>query len=538
MRLINYITRLITPFILCFTAANVNAQTYECRPSAPADYKKTLVIDASTMTIVSGPLQYKNDDKVWVVVENINPFVATYTLKATRHPVTESAISAFLPSIGGIAAEFLPKQTGSSQQAATPEAPKATPAARGRRAKGPPPPPPTCDVPIDPVISKYNALLTREGAINDAVTDATKTYAAYSVKYADMSSAVSAATQCPKIQTNGMALRDLLNSVRSPDQLEGSKFGAVPSDQDPVQILQAEIAMLLAKAKELRRAILDYRRAVIGKPICEQELKLNEGNLKTEDDFVDNLIDTSERTPEVQALKDQVNKLKAQYLQLAQTRVAVARVFDGSVSNPFALARGITDSQSDVELTLVPSPSVASEQQNAPPTTKTALGSAPKGAGSNSPPFDETIHFGYGARFSISGGMTVALLTKREFTTANGQVAYQDHSKTRILPIALLNSWIFDCDPKLSKCLWVPQLSFGITAKSDDKGTSPEYLVGPSWALAGRQLILTLGAYDGKQQRLLGGLHVGDPTTLSAANLPIAKEYHWSAAFAISWKLK
>ena len=538
MRLLHYV--IIVVVLTCFVIPGANAQTYECEPSAPSEYTKKLIIDASTMVIVSGSLQYKNDDKVWVVVKNINPFVATYTLKITRQPVTESAIATFLPALGGIAAEFVPKQGGSPQQTAKVEVPKVSPAPGGKPPKGPPPPKPeTCDVPIDPIISKYNELLKTEKVVNEAVKDATQRYVAYGDRYTELSSAASTATQCLKIQENGEALRDFLNSVQSPDQLEANNFGAVATDQDPTQILQNAISTLLAKAKELRHAILDYRRAVIGKPICEEELKLNEANLKNEDDFVDGLIDTSERTPEVQALKDQVNNLKTKYSQFKQTRSEVARIFDGSTSNPFALTRGITDSQSDVELTLVPSASVASDKQN--PTTTSPKGSpspAAKGSTSSAPPFDETIHFGYGPRFGISGGVVVAMLAKREFTTANGQVAYQDHSKTRILPIALLNSRVFDCDPKITKCIGVPQLSFGITAKSDDKGTSPEYLVGPSWALAGRQLLLTIGAYAGKQQRLLGGLHVGDTTNLSAANLPIAKEYHWSVAFAISWKLK
>jgi hypothetical protein len=134
--------------------------------------------------------------------------------------------------------------------------------------------------------------------------------------------------------------------------------------------------------------------------------------------------------------------------------------------------------------------------------------------------------------------VTGVFLGRPLFTTANGEVAYQNNSQTRILPIALLNSRFYDCNPDQGKCLWVPQFSVGITAKADDKGTSPEYLIGPSWAFVKRQLFITVGAYAGQQQRLLGGLQVGQTTSLSAANLPIAKEYHWSGAIALSWKIK
>jgi hypothetical protein len=143
--------------------------------------------------------------------------------------------------------------------------------------------------------------------------------------------------------------------------------------------------------------------------------------------------------------------------------------------------------------------------------------------------------------------MVVSLLEKREFTIANGQVngqsnnqvAFSDNSPTRVLPIALLNGRFYDCVSKNKLCYWLPtNFSFGTTAKPDNKGTLPEFLFGPSWTLVERQLFLTVGAYAGTQQRLLGGLAVGNTTTLAAANLPIAKEYHWNVGFAISWKVK
>jgi hypothetical protein len=153
-------------------------------------------------------------------------------------------------------------------------------------------------------------------------------------------------------------------------------------------------------------------------------------------------------------------------------------------------------------------------------------------------PFETTLHFGYGARFTLSAGLVVSFLQNVQFTTANGKIAYLNNSRTRILPIAMLNSRFYDCNSDTFNCLVVPQLSVGITAKSDDKGTTVEYLIGPSWAFLRRQLFLTAGAYAGQQQRLLGGLQVGQTTTLSAANLPVAKEYHWGGAIAITWKVK
>jgi hypothetical protein len=120
--------------------------------------------------------------------------------------------------------------------------------------------------------------------------------------------------------------------------------------------------------------------------------------------------------------------------------------------------------------------------------------------------------------------------------TAN-TIIQQQNSGTRILPIAVLHARYWDQLPPKNWYSFIPNyFSAGVTDKSsDNKGTNIEYLFGPSWAFAERQIFITAGAYAGQQQRLANSLTVGSTTSLSSANLPITQTTIWKAGFAITW---
>jgi len=514
----------------------VRAQEYTCDPASPPGYKK-LVIDAASMTSY-GTLQYSNDDRVWIVVENINPFVATYTLKVKREPVAETAVLAFLTDLGGIDAGLVPAQKSSTQtpKAVASTSPTPTPANKNLTQAG------VCDsTPLNQLIAKYTALTLEEQDVNRAINAIATKYKTDGTTYANLLSVVQQEQRCKGIQKSAIPLRQFLAGVQSPDQLKPAVIGGIPDDNDPTQALKNAVTQLVTHAKDQRKAILDYKRSAVLNSDCLSLLDANKQNLDDEDRFIDGLIGPTSGTSETQALTDQLNKLNTIYGQWNSAHTAIEKLFDpGSSGNPFVLTKALTDNQSDEEITLDAGPAAISRPSSAAASRPAKTTSVPAPNTATAPPasFDTTIHFGYGARFTIGGGLVVSFLQNRQFTTANGQIAYQNHSQTRILPIAMLNSRFYDCDPDSHGCLWIPQLSVGITAKADDKGTAPEYLIGPSWGFLRRQLFLTVGAYAGQQQRLLGGLQVGQTTSLSAANLPIAKEYHWSAAIAITWKVK
>lgn len=174
---------------------------------------------------------------------------------------------------------------------------------------------------------------------------------------------------------------------------------------------------------------------------------------------------------------------------------------------------------------------------------------APAGGSTPAPVASSWKHdfkFGAGPRFVLAGGVVISPLQQVTFSTTampggSGPTAntiiQQQNSSTRILPIAMLHARFWDQLPAKGWYSFLPNyFSAGVTAKSsDNKGTNIEYLFGPSWAFAERQIFFTAGAYAGQQQRLANSLTVGSTTALSSANLPITQTTIWKAGFAITW---
>lgn len=493
------------------------------------------------MAITEGTTQYNNNTSLWIVVENINPFVSTYTLKVKRTAIDETAIATFLGDIGGVVGDFIPKKSPTTAPS-TPNQPAPQERQPGQ------PAPLVCPFSIQTsVFDRFKIFASDRDEVVTALREITSSYKDSSETLAAQVDEVRAASDCDDIQTEATTLRAQLREIESPDQIgiEVANFGGTPNGDNPTQALQGEILKLIQEAKGVQYAILDYRRRLATHSECDNPSAADAQQLQEEENFLDNFLGPTTGTPESQAFLSQLDTLKTKYAQFTQAQSALDKLFSRpSSNNPFVLTKAISnEKQADDEITLEAGApvDVIGGQTNKINVNPAAPASAPtKTTTTTTTAFDETIHFGYGPKFTIGGGMVTSFLENKQFTTANGQIAYQNNSRTRILPIAVLNGRIHDCNADTGdiKCLLYPQISFGITAKADDKGTSPEYLVGPSWAFIDRHLFITLGAYAGQQQRLLGGLAVGQTTSLSAANVPVAKEYHWSGAIAITWKLK
>jgi hypothetical protein len=145
------------------------------------------------------------------------------------------------------------------------------------------------------------------------------------------------------------------------------------------------------------------------------------------------------------------------------------------------------------------------------------------------------------ARFVLTGGLTTGFLGKKEFqrsssisgATSPTVIGLKTDTRYRLTPMlyghTLMYSKRHDSDA------WYATL--GVTANSDSKGTSPEFLLGGSRSFAQQKFFLTLGAYIGERQKLDGGLQVGQtiPSTLTG-ELPVTKSYHASWGFGISYR--
>jgi len=147
-----------------------------------------------------------------------------------------------------------------------------------------------------------------------------------------------------------------------------------------------------------------------------------------------------------------------------------------------------------------------------------------------------------GARTIVSGGLTIGFLRKQEFQRSNSIVAGQSqpviglktNSALRLTPMLYGNVRLF-AENRHSPEAWYATL--GVTANSDNKGTSPEFLLGLSRSFAQQKFFLTAGTYIGQQQKLDGGLQVGQiiPSALTG-ELPVTKSYRAGFAFSLSYR--
>ncbi|HEY6767445.1 MAG TPA: hypothetical protein VI386_22015 [Candidatus Sulfotelmatobacter sp.] len=190
------------------------------------------------------------------------------------------------------------------------------------------------------------------------------------------------------------------------------------------------------------------------------------------------------------------------------------------------------------------------------PGASTAEGGYPTAATTPKPPTQKTPDaepkvvlvqpWSFGkARLVLTGGLTTGFLGKQEFqrssaiagsgstATSSTVIGVKTDTRYRLSPMlyghTLLYSGRHDSDA------WYA--TFGVTANSDNKGTDPEFMLGISRSVAQQRFFLTLGSYIGQQQRLDGGLHVGQtiPSTLTG-ELPITKSYRASWGFGISYR--
>jgi len=183
--------------------------------------------------------------------------------------------------------------------------------------------------------------------------------------------------------------------------------------------------------------------------------------------------------------------------------------------------------------------------QNAPKPTsqKSSTPDATKAAASDAPTtvvLEQPWYFGK-ARLVLTGGLTTGFLGKQEFQrsssisggTSQTVVGLKTDTRYRFTPMlyghTLLYSTRHDSDA------WYA--TFGVTANSDSKGTSPEFLLGGSRSFVQQRFFFTLGAYFGEKQKLDGGLQVGQviPATLTG-ELPVTKSYHAGWGFGISYR--
>jgi hypothetical protein len=163
----------------------------------------------------------------------------------------------------------------------------------------------------------------------------------------------------------------------------------------------------------------------------------------------------------------------------------------------------------------------------------------------------QTLRFGGGARFAIAGGWVWSSLEQPQYSPVQGfpvdrdgkllvpevlgpTIGFVERSDSRQGPIAALHTRLWPEADKWNR-LW---LTFGVTAKNDNEGTTAEYMFGPSVSLAEDRAFITVGVYGGRLQELQGQLFTGGAVPADLADIPVEKNLHWRLGASLSWKIR
>lgn len=499
-------------------------------PQAPGVTLYDLSASSGTPIPQNPPERYvfKDDTALVVRLSDINPFAFQCTVSTSSQAFQETALSSFLGIIGGVA----------NVGASTPSSPQTQPAANGaaprqHTVRNAPQPP----VAQSPCVNQYLDQI-HNGQV---------------VQLSNQRDAINTALQST-LQLEQQSLRDFAQAVvllRNQTSCAATvNYASIVANQQPFPIspvsgglpLDQAIDQLANQAQSLLSQLTDGMDAS-----CKQTLQ---ADINEDSAFLSALVHGTTAVPAVaDQWRTQLSQLNSVNTQLASARASVQAVLQNRQN--FTIDTPISGNQVDVKVTASCSPVTVLQVS---PSNAPASSSGAKPVGNSQPAsatpattntWSEDFKFGPGPRFVLSGGLVISPLTQITYSTSSNPagstppniIIKQQASSARILPIAMLSGRFWDQLPYKTGYRALPNyLSVGVTAKSsDNKGTNIEYLFGPSWAFADRQLFITAGAYAGWQQRLEGGLSVGQATSLSSANLPISLTTIWKPGFSITW---
>ncbi len=485
--------------------------TTPCDPNAAPSPSSTpgqnpIVIDARSGTPTYETLRFKKNERARVIIDNKNPYLYTYKYTSTATDVKETALGTFLPLLGGIvSAEGFPSaapKPGAS--------PTASPSLN------------VANVNTEPPVDKCDGA---KKAMNQLSADMDLAVGNASALSASLKDLKKASDALKKAQEAGRKeLRDG-NKTRgqlycaSKDFLENTK-GIVDEDKLEAASKANDNLQNLAKGFAAR---IDLIASNFPKECLDAKFLLEAGL------FASGLLAATTKNKE-----DVIDKIHSLIDDVEKQQDAVNNVLQNQHSFHEEHMEGDYEASKDVEIKL-----------ELTPVDKDVSAAGP---------YKVNLKFGGAPFFSLSGGLVFSPLRKLQFDRVQGferdqqgnlvlvngkpnlttVVGLKETSPTRIAPAIFLHGRIKDLNNSIVDGLHV---SLGITAKNDNKGTDPEFLLGPSLSMLERKMFFTFGAYAGRQQKLTGGLFEGFAVPSTVTDLPIQKNYRWSFGFALSYQL-
>jgi hypothetical protein len=475
----------------------------------------------------------KNDTDLLIRLEDINPYSFKCTASTSSADYKETAVASFLGTVGGVANVGITTPDPGAKTAAPSVANNNNFEFRAHAAIQRAPANPCVTAYMNGPHAEAEKLGSDRDGINNALTEMQRQLESDRVGFNQGITGLRRDNSCNNIVNHAMQLA-------FPTPTPTPVPNAVPIDQ---RINQRAI-----QAKSLLAHITDSTSA------CKADLQ---SLIDQDTAFLEAVSQGSAAAPSaVDTWRSQLKALNTVRANIVNAQASIASVL--SSRQNFTIDTSIHGNQQVVTYTAtctpIPPQIIAAPDPAAVSSTTPTPPAAPPSSGGGATPapvsnsWKHDFKFGPGPRFVLAGGLVISPLQQVTFSTTatpggSGATAntiiQQQNSSTRLLPIAMLHARFLDMVPadEWKSWVWFPNyFSVGVTAKSsDNKGTNVEYLFGPSWAFADRQLFITAGAYAGQQQRLANSLTVGSMTSLSSANLPITQTTIWKVGFAITW---
>lgn len=462
--------------------------------------KNEIWIDASTGK-VTGRSQFSLQDKVKVIVYNLNPFYYSYELEINSEKISEQALNPFLTFLGKPVIETLPAATQSF----------------------------SLSLPVgDPNCPGGNVVKSKLTSIE-----------------ADISEAL-------KIRS---ALNNDIDVVLQKYKDEKSKFDAA---WKKLQDIAAQCEDLCTTSNTLLEGLSAALKNLTKKELDDLQKALNtlSENSQSALDETKKIRDTYSVCANLTEVKNPLEKAEP----LAKGLQSYAQEFAKTLQSLVTFRQGFEQLQDKVKKVRKPSAPFQMEKwvggfESSMKTTIKLKRKPVEDKGEEETRVTHEIKHGDAPFFTLSGGVVFSTLVRRDFgkiqgfardrngvlvpgqTTPTNIIDLKEESNTRISPLVMLSGRIWP----IRTANWLHadgvHFSFAVTAKNDGQNTNIEYLIGPSVSFLERQLFLTCGGYAGKQQKLAGGLYIGQAVAESTA-ITIQNNYRWSFGAAVTYKIK
>jgi hypothetical protein len=467
-----------------------------------------ITIDARTGIItrngepIAGEQRFNKGAMIRVVVDNKNPYLYTYSYKSERKTVSETAIGTFLPALGGIISDFIPKAEQPAKTAAIPE-----------RAPG------------GPAVDPCQRLIDELELLNKELRRAAQLAAGIEELLSEQKAVLRGVLRLYEQDKKGLYDRSKKREAlycASKKLLADTETGV-----DPAKLaeIQQGIGRLKSFANSIPARIDLIKRAY--EPRCVAQV-------------ISSLLDVQIYAVGLSASADAYQKssdeIKEAQDKINETRTKVQAIVNDPLSffEVHAEGGGSTTIITTATLDLKPLPDIKE--------------ATPAG------PFSVSIKTGEAPFFSLTGGLVFSALERFEFQRVQGferdrqgnevlvdgkpnftsVVDLKEGSRTRILPMVMLNGRLPGTQRGILDGV---HISLGITAKNDNKGADLEFLLGPSFSLLEDNIFFTVGGYAGRQQKLEGNLFPGVAVPSDLAELPVRKDYRWHIGFGLTYRI-